>query len=479
MQESRHKRTSIDDLPVELLSLIFEWCYEDVKLDQRSQPLLSDPPWHFISGGLSEDAELMSDKDRFSHLRSRTRFPFTLADVSKFWEEILSTTPAYWSQIIFHLDSASDVLDKLEHRLLWSANLPLDIVILGRVYKPSTSYRLSREAQQLSVAMKFLVPHIHRCRSILVETRLTSTLSVAFNTVFAEESPDLLSSVCFLAGFADAGRSTVARPSRLPLQSMPLLTSLALCGKDFYALHGVWLPLQTNLHHLVISNCHLRNLNFEYVMRSIHMLENLDCLKLKDILFKVDPSLPALSIPISILTLHLDEIAVEMLQELFRLCEFDELDELHIARSFIPYDTIPSVERMVLEDIPVVYNFRLELILAAWDGLFLWLGDYKGSTDSVLDALRTCDTFSGLGYNCHWLEKLFLYRLPSVSLKKLKKLIKRRNQDIDYADPNWRDIVYDAPVIHTLSVVRCDIVPLTQEDIGWFQDRVKNFTYVA
>ena len=472
--DTQPKGASIQDLPVELLILIFANCHANFKLEQDLHPQTSDPPWHFLSGSLTKDMKPTSDLDRFRDLRSQARFPSALAGVSQFWSDILSLTPVYWSELIFYLDSKSNALEDFAARLSWSANLPIDIIILGRAYKPSFSYGLSRETQQLSLAMELLSPHVHRCRSILVETRLASSLSVVQDTIFQQDSNELLSSVCLMSGFADA-KFSVATRCMPALRTIPSLKSLAICGRDFYNLHGDWLPLQANLQQLVISDCHLSNLNFEYVLEAIEGLENLENLKFKNVYFKANQFMVSSSIMINIFALHLEDVASATIQELFRLCVFDELESLHFTRCTV--DRFPSCEFLVLEDIQSIPNSPLELTLGDWDGLSLWIGNYRGFTDSFLDAFRRIDGYTS-EFKCPWMENLYLYGLPAVSVKKLKKLIKRRNQSVDYDDPEWRNKEYDGPVISKLSIERCTIVELTLEDMEWFRSRLLEFIYI-
>ena len=470
--------TTIASLPAELLGLVFEFCSELKHLDKikHKKAQLNEPPWHFISKGLSPSQRFGSQVDRFKLLKSGVWFPYSHASVCRYWMEVLSSSPRYWRTVIFHLNSESKPPFDAFSVLSWSKNLPVDIVIVKQDASrlPSDNNYIS-ERPHVQALVDLLSPHIHRCRSIHIDVHLSSSLPLILRNFTGY--PSILES---LSLFCDINDQSHNDESLYPIQpewgetlSTPL-RSLVLDGRNFPDVCSGWLRSQLALEQLVLSNYSVDakyHLHLDRILETIQNLPHLLRLKFDNIFVLLGSSAVFTS---QIQILHFEEVETLIMNEIFRSCTMDELHTIHITRCSI--QALPAVSKLVLEDIdPCV---PIASILEDWEGSHLWIGRCRGFGDGFLDMLRRTSDWDDDEFQCPWVETLYLAYLPRFSLKKLKKMIKVRNRFINYDDPNWKTTAPFGPAIRELHVVRCDIAELTQQDMEWFSSRVVTFRYL-
>lgn len=471
--------TTIASLPAELLGLVFEFCSELKHLDKikHKKAQLNEPPWHFISRGLSPSQRFGSQVDRFKLLKSGVWFPYSHASVCRYWMEVLSSSPRYWRTVIFHLDSESKPPFDAVSVLSWSKNLPVDIVIV----KQDTSSRLSQdtdymfEKQHVQALVDLLSPHIHRCRSIHIDVHLSSSLPpILWNFTGC---PSILESLSLFCDLDDQSHGDELLYSIQPewgeTHSTPL-RSLVLDGRNLPDVCSGWLRSQLALEQLVLLNYSVDakyHIHLDCILETIQNLPHLLRLKFDKVFVLLGSSAVFTS---QIQILHFEEVESLIMDEIFRSCIMDELHTIHITRCSIL--TLPAVSKLVLEDIDPCVS--IPSILVDWEGSHLWIGRCRGFGDSFLDMLRMTSDWDDDEFQCPWVETLYLAYLPRFSLKKLKKMIKVRNRFINYDDPNWKTTAPFGPAIRELHVVRCDIAELTEQDMEWFGSRVVTFRYL-
>lgn len=473
--------TTIASLPAELLGLVFEFCSEIKHLDKikHKKAQLNEPPWHFISRGLSPSQRFGSQVDRFKLLKSGVWFPYSHASVCRYWMEVLSSSPRYWRTIIFHLDSESKPPFDAVSVLSWSKDLPVDIVIV----KPDASRAFDitdyiSEKRHVQTLVDLLSPHIHRCRSIHIDVHHSSSLPLILRDF--TRYPSILESLSLFCDLnhqilEDEELSYPIQPEWSETHSTRL-RSLVLDGENLpdVTLCSGWLRSQLALEQLVLLNyCVIAksHIHLDHILEAIQNLPNLLRLKFDNVFVRLGSSAVFTS---QIQILHFEHMDALIMDEIFRSCIMNELHTIHITRCFIR--AVPAVSKLVLEDIDP--HVSITSILQDWEGSHLWIGRCRGFGDSFLDMLRTTSDWDDDEFQCPWVETLYLAYLPRFSLKKLKKMIKVRNRFINYDDPNWRTTAPFGPAIRELHVVRCDIAELTQEDMEWFRSRVVTFRYV-
>ncbi|KIM41137.1 hypothetical protein M413DRAFT_159877 [Hebeloma cylindrosporum] len=473
--ETTTRTTTIESLPAELLALVFDFCSELKHLDKikHKKAQLNEPPWHFISKGLSPSQRFGSQVDRFKLLKSGVWFPYSHASVCRYWMEVLSSSPRYWRTAIFHLDSESKPPFDAASVLSWSKDLTVDIAIIKKdaPRSPGNMDDIS-EKQQVQALVDLLTPHLHRCRSIHIDVHLNSSLPRILRHFVGY--PSILESLSLFCDFNDLSpRDEVLFPIR-PEWGDTSLRSLVLDGRNLPDVCSGWLRSQRSLEQLVLLNYSVDAKNYihlDHILETIQTLPNLLRLKFDKVFVLLGSSAVFTN---QIQVLHFEEVEALIMDEIFRTCTMNELHTIHITRCSLPF--VPAVSKLVLEDIDP--RDPLEPILQEWEGSHLWIGRCRGFGDSFLDMLRTTSDWDDGEFHCPWVETLYLAHLPRFSLKKLKKMIKLRSRSINYDDPSWRTTAPFGPAIRELHVIRCDVAELTEKDMEWFRARVVTFRYL-
>ncbi|KAF8902799.1 hypothetical protein CPB84DRAFT_833995 [Gymnopilus junonius] len=192
----------IDNLPSELLALIFKFIHDDIKSsrsEKRFEAGLSrSPAVKDFDLSEDEDAEDDDDSDLDSDLdldvnkflasqqgivfsaSFPSEFPHSVAGVCPGWEAILSLSPAYWTRVVLPISHATS-LEKTRQYLTWSRDLPIDIFIL-REWE-NKDYDKVTERELVRSFISFLRPYMRRCRSLHLEVKFNSCLPPLYKIV--------------------------------------------------------------------------------------------------------------------------------------------------------------------------------------------------------------------------------------------------------------------------------------------------------
>ncbi|KIJ07436.1 hypothetical protein PAXINDRAFT_173490, partial [Paxillus involutus ATCC 200175] len=146
------QRVSIGHLPVELMMMIFHEVYE-LGLD-----------W-------SAAAELPTLATVY--YPSSTIFPNALAMVCSAWRNTLSSVPFFWTRVAIAIDGNATPHSLIKGSFEWSRPLPIDVLIAPY---SSTCDENPGEGHRVEAVMRYLVPELHRCRSIRFNTNQVSSL---------------------------------------------------------------------------------------------------------------------------------------------------------------------------------------------------------------------------------------------------------------------------------------------------------------
>lgn len=485
-------KTTISSLPAELLLLIFQFCYEDFRRDEQGHPQLMQPPWHYISEGLDPlSRRPTSASDLFDRFRSPTRFPFALAAVSPLWNDLLLMEKQYWTEIIYTFGSNASSVDLAEmvQRLeRYPPNLPLNFIILKEGSGSSSDVAIQETEHNFqldSLLTNYLNSRLLRFRSVVIEGRTGEFFLDAMRSRNSNTEGSLSSSILLIrrTDYTYHGR---CNPQPQPLdQQYHLLKTLVIHGVNVEGFCPSMLNNQmSNLTRLIVSDYTFSrdqdSLLFTEFVRALHNLHNLDRLKLQNVSLRYTAEGNEFQFTCNVSHLHLDSVPRSTATELYFLCRFPELHTLHITKCTYTAPEFPfQTQLLVLEDIEVetrdISGFADEL--GDWGGSALWLGGYPDYCEDFLDIFRRHNRLTD-EFHCPWMFTLYLYRIENLSLKKLKKMLRWRNRDVDYDDPDWRVNTVFGPAIRKLTIDQCDIKLLKNRDIAWFSSRLVKFVYI-
>ena len=128
------RKTSITDLPPELLSIIFKFVHNNTTPIQLEKDII--PTWMRMEGpegfGQSISALVQPTIPEDPNLKSPTLFPYSLAAVCSFWRDVLCSHPKFWTLIVLFADSKPTPLVDASLFLEWSRKHRIDIFITRR-----------------------------------------------------------------------------------------------------------------------------------------------------------------------------------------------------------------------------------------------------------------------------------------------------------------------------------------------------------
>jgi hypothetical protein len=227
---------------------------------------------------------------------SSTLFPNALAMVCSAWREMLSSVPSFWTRVVIAIDGNATPHSLIKGSFEWSRPLPIDVLIAPY---SSTSDENPGEGHRVEAVVRYLVPELHRCRSIRFNTIQVSSLPPL--QAFSGQAP-LLRKLEF--GCTPDGPNAEEEPGdvAVPLELMcPGLDTLHLNGRNFFNVcpplsesaptfaYDLWLSHLPNLTSLTITNykagARNKGLSMAGMLRALQELPSLACLVLENIDF--------------------------------------------------------------------------------------------------------------------------------------------------------------------------------------------------
>jgi len=470
-----HLRTSIADLPFELLSIIFKFAHENMAPIQREKDII--PTWMRMEGpeGFKQSVMALVHPTIPENPKSPTLFPYSLAAVCSFWRDVLCAHPEFWTLVVLFIDSRPTPLVDASLFLKWSRKLDIDVFITRRDQLRPKFHPDLHEKCQIDALLRILKPHVHRCRSLHVDAHLSSSFPIIHKTFKGIEAPNLKSMefVCDTYAFPD-DEDEGASDDDLGFDFEPNLSHLIIDGDNFRRTSEDLSSWMDSLKQLTIGNYEQ---NDGYCLEDVlEFLENMpwlnqlkfDSLQL-DFLHTVDPDRESI---VTTPYIHLQDVNEDFVEDLFTFVDFDAISVLRITRCPLPdlydFDGIP--ETLILEDI----NSDIDILgaITTWAGEYLWLDRCHSFSGAFLKALGHRHLSV---YPCNEMSRLLLYRLPKFPILVLKKMIQKRNRDVSYSDPNWKTATEFGPAISHLAVVHCDMGKLSVKTEKWFRSRLVEF----
>ncbi|KDR83228.1 hypothetical protein GALMADRAFT_239072 [Galerina marginata CBS 339.88] len=186
-------------------------------------------------------------------------------------------------------------------------------------------------------------------------------------------------------------------------------------------------------------------------------------------------------------SLTLVKMAPEILQEIFRICVFEDTEEMD-RLVFVQCPRLNQVAFPLLLT-PELYLVGLdaevdfEPILQDWGGEILSISCCSNFSDAFLQRLATRQYHQSehvvgeaFQFLCHEMTTLDLHFPDSTpfSVDALRNMVEARNYEVDYTDANWTESMGLGPAITDVRAFG-KVPELSQEDEEWFRSRLIHF----
>ena len=440
----RHAK-SIHDCPAEVLVMFFKFIY-------------------------TKETLMMWDRLEWQKIdvSSPSLFPYTIATVCSFWRDIMSSVPQFWTRIVTFVDSPTIPQSVIASQLLWSRDLPLDVIVTRRNLDHPVESRHERK-QVMSLMETVINPHIDRLQNL--------DFSVGFSSSLPSFPDDFHGTATKLRRLQlecreDDGGST---PSRYQCETVPstesqypALLELELDGRNYCSgcRRGVpWATKVPNVHALTISHYKPRAIeSFPAVtfMFCLTFMQKLNILHINDVALSPGTHHLVPHAWLRLGLLHLSDLPDfrpidEMLQVL------QDAIEVKITRCAIGSPRSLGYDGpLELDEIDADQD--LVPLLRAWDGYNLRIRNCPCFNDTVLDMMGTKNE-DGEYVCASGAYELDISNCPNFSVAALKRLVAARLDAPPHTGQfDWICVGGDVPV-------------LSVEDRLWFNERVPDFRY--
>ncbi|PPR00554.1 hypothetical protein CVT26_009887 [Gymnopilus dilepis] len=506
----------IQSLPPEILGIIFEELHisqnQDLDLGKARLASLnnvdtgesgddggSDSSSN-ISGG-SEDDETTPELHKLaSAVHERSFFPYSVALVCPYWEEVLSAVPEYWT--ILRVVCKVGWIEPIGCRrhLSYSRDLPIAVFMLRDLSCPDDIWSQVTEDMAVPGCMKALVPHLHRCRILYFDLTCNTTLPLLPHHV--PDGTPLLRSIVFTVQSGllqwdednckhrfstlldDDPENILEGPG---VEFKPRLKKLEIDGRNLrraLAEERSWIRDLEDLEEVRIAfyqpasvsakrkevegtsyqtprhECDDCALEASTVLEWLESLNSLSQMSFRAVNFK---QLPRDTLPRMFYDFwHLDNVTfsqmnAEDIQEIARCAVFgryledqtmifwrcSRLSEVRFRRF-----NVYNLQLWSLDD-----DVDLARFLDQWDGQCLLIGECASFSDALLELLSApYDHYSdgasvdeedadSMSYPCPSMNELSLFFPDSTSapysIAALRKLVEGRGKGVNYDEEGW------------------------------------------
>ncbi|KDR83221.1 hypothetical protein GALMADRAFT_239065 [Galerina marginata CBS 339.88] len=538
---------SISAIPPEILSTIFKYVHSEFLIEhdlravtrpqnQRPHDPDEDSDDDSDSSDTSSSERAMNSVDLqklVEIVKSPTFFPNAVASVCPFWEDVLSSTPEFWTTLVFFLDSNPTGTKEVKKYLSYSRDLPIDVFMTRRAdlyHSPWMAEIL--ETPWVRDNMKCLMPHIRRCRTLHVD--VTTNISLPILPSHIRSSSTRLRTISFMSdiGLAvwekDEGKHNFftepivdRSESGSAFAFEPRLNVLSIDGRNFQraiAENKSWLLELDDLEELTIfqyaplamsrktcasetsfdtHKCDECRLDLYETLEKIESFSSLINLKFDAIHFDISPAdNEETTFDLSVVgNLTFEDMELEVIQEIFRVCSLGDVEDL----ASLTFTHCPRLHHVKLPDFGSTSlclsglegDVDLEPIVAAWYGSDLSITNCASFSDAFLELLGTAkvteldgdddenDEVSDFAtFLCHGMVSLDIHSVgsPLYSVGGLRKMVEARNSMVDFSDDDWEHSVGCGPAIMRLNVTG-QVPELSTEDHTWFRSRILRFSW--
>ncbi|KJA20979.1 hypothetical protein HYPSUDRAFT_203369 [Hypholoma sublateritium FD-334 SS-4] len=400
------RKPSIEELPVELLTIIF-----DHLLDVCD---LSDP---------SEDYQ--------------AAFPFNVANTCSRWLDISLLKSAYWDTIILDLSRdptpflhAFDLIDSKSHQ-----SKVIDVVVInGTLRQPRNSEKALENFRAAAVYSHLEKSAIACCRTITFDLEFQSSLPSAAR-ILSHELPHLSELLLLCTEHDCDSEDATPNPERRQLNTpsrnnLPSLEKLDLTGLTFMELgcfgHDFLKDLSNGRLQLFITHFKFHQEASTHTTRSLtSLVDALDVMSSKspihtlalfDITFNYETSqMVETDYALAARRLSFDSVSSEFIDKFFyySLFRFEHMETLTFKGCHVPHMRVygcPSSLKIELVDIPRL-TFNCDVLSTTHQN-----GSQREHGDSMMNVMKTFRAHDVTLVQCKGVTDTFLRRLSSIGL---------------------------------------------------------------
>ncbi|EIW81746.1 hypothetical protein CONPUDRAFT_143451 [Coniophora puteana RWD-64-598 SS2] len=184
--------TAVNELPSEVLLIIFQLLYDGSR-SPRSD--VSEVKAATYGEEYSEYDRRNSSLWRWNdeHVTPPTLFPYAVSNVCTRWRDITTAVPAFWTRVVFCIDSLSDLTPSLvRHCFERSQAQPIQVCVTRMRKSPDENVARDAAEERAKVRMivEHLLPHLERCESICFNLVYRSSILSACG-MLGGEAPNL------------------------------------------------------------------------------------------------------------------------------------------------------------------------------------------------------------------------------------------------------------------------------------------------
>ncbi|KAG5653873.1 hypothetical protein H0H81_009695 [Sphagnurus paluster] len=213
------KLATIEDLPFELLILIFKFAFSNLISWE------DDDEWE----GFDTEQATMWSLEHDVDIRSPSLFPYGLASVCRKWSKLMQSVPLFWTRILVFIDEPISV-QQAPTDLKLSKNLAITLTVTRR-RRSAFNNDPSAERSIMEGLMKIIGPHIARCTRLTFDLTHTSSLPRLL-TDFDHLAPIL--DVLIMRGAIANGLGGLTSNTEINLENQfPQLEELDIDGHNF------------------------------------------------------------------------------------------------------------------------------------------------------------------------------------------------------------------------------------------------------
>ncbi|KAF9458298.1 hypothetical protein BDZ94DRAFT_113905 [Collybia nuda] len=475
LQTSQYtSRASIEDLPAELLLIIFKLVF----MKSRAGTFRLWPPCSCTEPKVLKPCDCHEKPFKTTWVEKEDRrnphiFPYAISLVCNQWRSLVKLVPIFWTRVIVFVDANPTPLAELREHLTLSGGLPLDLYILRR---EDTYDQLDPEEHiRCGAVIDIIRPHFRRCRII--------SFNVVHNSSLPSVVHDFRGKAVHLTTLelkcrVDDGQHFVSRPNRLNGKafSFPSLDVLDIDGRNF-ADACVYLPTwgkalaQPRELHVTISNFRPllnkvnHSCNVGNVAVALSYIYELRCLSFINVEF---PIVNADDWDVGELDLEMTALNLTDVPQIF-LDNFLEFIQSEIQYLNIIHSSMPSrgmalhAAEVSLQDIPSQED--IPAFLKRWRGVVLDVSDCEGFDDRALEALGVNHPASTANI-LYERREFIISDCPNVSPNALKDLINARHKANAEGQHDQCTLVVTG---------KCGL--LSAADRAWFEENLKFFRW--
>jgi hypothetical protein len=395
-------------------------------------------------------------------------FPYAIAAVCSFWRDIMSSVPKFWTRIVIFVDSSTIPQSVIASQLLWSRDLPLDVIVTRRnLDRPIDS---QHERKQVTSFMETVInPHIGRLQNLHINARFSSSLPSFLDDFHG--TPIKLTCLRLECEEDDGGPTpSNDRYGTVPSTELqyPALSTLELDGRNYYNGYRSGRPWATrapNVSELTISHYKSRageSFPAYAFMLLIAPMQKLQILHINDVTLRPIAPHPVPHTLLSLASLDLIDFP-----------DFMPIDEiLHVLHDVIEIKftrcalggTRSFSHGGLLELNEIDVDQDLVPLLRTWEGYNITIRDCPSFNDIVLDMMGSREE-NGEYVCAPGAFKLLIVDCPNFSVAALKRLVAARLDAPPYTGQfEMIEVLGDVPV-------------LSAEDRLWFDEKVLEFYY--